>query len=252
MGAWTIYRVFLVTDEAQTALEGCWGCPQLLEDGPHVECGWLQRLLVVLPPRPSRRLVMQRVEGSERGPISPSQRLYYLLYKGQSNDSSCPKPDRATQRSSLNEIAVSKWWRRELTRRSCLDEIWLWYPCWCWARPVYIAGRVQPGPGDQAVLNYDWPLVLEAVDAASMREAGDASPGYSSRIWVADWMQARFQLHPDDDDDASVVSGVLFCGEAYRVLLREGDSHGWLSLEGWGLGPLPSWDSFPKVVASQQ
>ena len=43
------------------------------------------------------------------GPIYPSQRLYYLLYKGQSNDSSCPKPDRATQRSSLDEIAVSMW-----------------------------------------------------------------------------------------------------------------------------------------------
>ena len=49
------------------------------------------------------------------------------------------------------------------------------------------------------------------MDAAGVREAGDASPGYSSRIWVADWIQARFQLRPgDDDDDASVVSGVLF------------------------------------------
>ena len=46
---------------------------------------------------------MQRVEGSEQGLISHSQRLYYLLCKGQSNDSSCPKPDRATQRSSLDE-----------------------------------------------------------------------------------------------------------------------------------------------------
>ena len=79
------------------------------------------------------------------------------------------------------------------------------------------------------------------MDAAGVQEAGDASPGYSSRIWVADWIQARFQLHPgDDDDDASVVSGVLFCGEAYGVLLREEDFPGWLSLEGWGLGPLPS------------
>ena len=74
------------------------------------------------------------------------------------------------------------------------------------------------------------------MDAAGAREAGDASPGYSSHIWVADWIQLR----PDDDDDVSVVSGVLFCGEAYGVLLREGDSPGWLSLEGWGLGPLPS------------
>ena len=50
----------------------------------------------------------------------------------------------------------------------------------------FIASRVQPGPGDQAVLNYDWPLGREAVDATGTREAGDASPGYSSRIWVAD------------------------------------------------------------------
>ena len=76
-------------------------------------------------------------------------------------------------------------------------------------------------PGDQAVLNYDWPLGREAVDSVGEREAGDASLGYSSRIWVADWIKARFQLRSDDDeDDASVASGVLFCGEAYGVLLR--------------------------------
>ena len=78
------------------------------------------------------------------------------------------------------------------------------------------------------------------MDAAGAREAGDASPGYSSRIWVADWIQALFQLLPDDDNDASVASGVSLCGEAYGVLLREEDSLGWLSLEGWGLGPLSS------------
>ena len=119
--------------------------------------------------------------------------------------------------------------------------MWLWYPCRCWARPVYIAGRLQPGPGDHTVLNYDWPLGREAVDSAGAREAGDASTGYSSHIWVADWIQARFQLLPDDDDDdASVASGVSFCGEVYEILLREGDSLGWLSLEGWGLGLLSS------------
>ena len=157
MEAWTIYRGFPGTSKAQTALEYCGWFPGLLEGGPHVECGWLQQFLVVLPLRLSRHQAIQRVEGSER--------QKYLLYRGQSNDNSCPKPDRATQRSSLDEIAVSKW-RRELTRRSCLDEIWLWYPCWCWAVPVYIAGQVQPGPGDQAVLNYDWQLGREAVDAA--------------------------------------------------------------------------------------
>ena len=82
----------------------------------------------------------------------------------------------------------------------------------------------------------------EVVDAAGVQEAGDASPGYSSYIWVADWIQARFQLRPDDDDDddAYVASGVLFCGEAYGIPLMEGDSLGWLSLEGWGLGLLSS------------
>ena len=76
------------------------------------------------------------------------------------------------------------------------------------------------------------------MDAAGAREAGDASPGYSLRIWVAGWIQACFQLCPDDDDDddASVASGVSFCGEAYGVLLREGDSLGWLFLEGWEPG----------------
>ena len=60
-----------------------------------------------------------------------------------------------------------------------------------WGRPVYIASRVQRGPGDQAVLNYDWLLGGEAMDAADAGEAGDASLGYSSRIWVAGWFQAR-------------------------------------------------------------
>ena len=79
------------------------------------------------------------------------------------------------------------------------------------------------------------------MDAAGAREAGDASPGYSSHIWVAGWIQARFQLRPDDDDDdASVASRVSFCGEACGVLLREGDSLGWLSLEGWEPGHLSS------------
>ena len=70
------------------------------------------------------------------------------------------------------------------------------------------------------MLNCDWLLGQEAVDAAGVRDAGDASLGYSSHIWVAGWFQAHFQLRPDDDDDApSSVYGVLFCG----VLLREGD-----------------------------
>ena len=74
------------------------------------------------------------------------------------------------------------------------------------------------------MLNYDWLLGGEAVDAAEAGEAGDASLGYSSRIWVAGWFQARFQLRPDDDDAPSSGYGVLFCGEACGVLLRKRDS----------------------------
>ena len=73
-----------------------------------MECGRLQQLLAVPPLRLSRHQVMQLVEGSERGLNSPLQRQNYLLYRGQSNDNSCPNPDSATQRSSLYEIAVSK------------------------------------------------------------------------------------------------------------------------------------------------
>ena len=77
------------------------------------------------------------------------------------------------------------------------------------------------------------------MDAAGAQDARDASLWYSSRIWVAGWFQERFQLRPDDDDDdddASAGYGVSFCGEAYRVLLREGDSLGCLFLEGWEPG----------------
>ena len=63
----------------------------------------------VLPLPLSRRQAMHLMEGSERGLNSPSQRQNYLLYRGQSNDDYCPKSDRATQRSSLDEITVSKW-----------------------------------------------------------------------------------------------------------------------------------------------
>ena len=83
----------------------------------------------------------------------------------------------------------------------------------------------------------DWLLGREAVDAAGAREAGDASLGYSSRIWVAGWFQARFQLRPDDDDDAPCsVYGVSFCRGACGVLLMEGDSLLHHFLKGWELG----------------
>ena len=86
------------------------------------------------------------------------------------------------------------------------------------------------------MLNYDWLLGGEALDAAVPEEAGDASLRYSSCIWVAGWVQSLFQLRPDDDDAPSSVYGVSFCGEACRVLLREGDSLYHYFLEGWELG----------------
>ena len=39
------------------------------------------------------------------------------------------------------------------------------------------------------MLNYDWLLSGEAVDAV---EAGDASLRHSSSTWVAGWFQAHF------------------------------------------------------------
>ena len=72
------------------------------------------------------------------------------------------------------------------------------------------------------MLNCDWLLSGEAVDAA---EAGDASLKHSSSIWVTGWFQARFQMHLDDDDALSSSYGASFFGEACRVLL-----------EGWGPG----------------
>ena len=74
------------------------------------------------------------------------------------------------------------------------------------------------------------------MDAADAGEAGDASLGYSSCIWVAGWFQACFQLPPDDDDAPSSVYGVLFCREACGVLLREGDSLCHYFWEGWEPG----------------
>ena len=73
------------------------------------------------------------------------------------------------------------------------------------------------------MLNCDWLLGREAVDSVSAQDAGDASLGYSLCIWAANWFQPRFQLCPDDDDDASSAYGVLFCREACGVLLSERD-----------------------------
>ena len=76
----------------------------------------------------------------------------------------------------------------------------------------------------------------EAVDAAESGEAGDDSLKHSSSICVAGWFQARFQMRPDDDDAPSSSCGVSFFGEAWGVLLGEGDFPCRDFLEGWGPG----------------
>ena len=69
------------------------------------------------------------------------------------------------------------------------------------------------------MLNYDWLLSGEAVDAAEAGEAGDASLKHSSSIWVAGWFQARFQMRLDDEDVLSFSYGNSFFKEACGVLL---------------------------------
>ena len=86
------------------------------------------------------------------------------------------------------------------------------------------------------MLNCDWLLSGEAVDAAEAGEAGDASLKHSSCIWVAGWFQARFQLCPDDDDAPSSSCRVSFCGEVCKVLLGDGDFLCRDFLDGWGPG----------------
>ena len=51
------------------------------------------------------------------------------------------------------------------------------------------------------MLNYDWLLSGEAVDAVGTGRSGDASLGYSSLGWAIGWFQAGFQLCLDADDD---------------------------------------------------
>ena len=53
------------------------------------------------------------------------------------------------------------------------------------------------------MLNYDWLLSGEAVDAVGAGRSGDASLGYSSRGWVTGWFQAGFQL---------CLRGLIFLG----------------------------------------
>ena len=64
------------------------------------------------------------------------------------------------------------------------------------------------------MLNCDWLLSWEAVDAVGAGRSGDASLGYSSWGWVTGWFQAGFQLclDVDDDDAPCLLRGLIFLG----------------------------------------
>ena len=82
-------------------------CPTPRVEGPHVECGKWRRLLAEQLLYPGGHLVGQRVEGSVQGLTSCLQ-WSELLYRGQSMSRFCLSAQRATQRSSLDEIAASQ------------------------------------------------------------------------------------------------------------------------------------------------
>ena len=84
------------------------------------------------------------------------------------------------------------------------------------------------------MLNYDWLLSGEAVDAAEAGEAEDASLKHSSHIWVTGWFQAGVQMCLDADDARSSFYGVSFFWGACGVLLPEGGFPCRDLLEGWG------------------
>ena len=80
------------------------------------------------------------------------------------------------------------------------------------------------------MVNYDWLLSGEAVDAVGAGRVGDASLKHSSRGWVTGWFQVSFQMHLDADDVPSSFYGVSFSLGACGVLLAEG---GFLAVISW-------------------
>ena len=109
--AWEI-QIFCWVDPgviwAPTAL-GCFqGCLTPQVDGPHVEFGKLWQPTAGQLLYPGGHLVGQHVEGSVQGLTSCSQ-WSELLYRGQSKSHFClSAAQRATKRSSLDEIAASQ------------------------------------------------------------------------------------------------------------------------------------------------
>ena len=69
------------------------------------------------------------------------------------------------------------------------------------------------------------------MDAAEAGEAGDASLGYSSDLWVGGWFQARFQMLLDAVDDALSSSFGVSSFWVVCVVLLQGD--GFLCRDLW-------------------
>ena len=74
------------------------------------------------------------------------------------------------------------------------------------------------------MLNYDWLLSGETVDAVGAGRSGDASLKHSSRGWVTGWFQAGFQLCLYADGALFFSCGVSFSWGSCGVPLGEGDS----------------------------
>ena len=84
------------------------------------------------------------------------------------------------------------------------------------------------------MLNCDWLLSGEAVDAVGAGWVGNASLKHSSWGWVTGWFQASFQMRLDADDVPSSFYGVSFSLGACGVFLWEGGFPCHDLLEGWG------------------
>ena len=69
------------------------------------------------------------------------------------------------------------------------------------------------------------------MDAAEAGEAGDASLGYSSDLWVAGWFQAGFQMLLHAVDDALSSSFGVSSFWVVCVVLLQGD--GFLCRDLW-------------------
>ena len=87
-------------------------------------------------------------------------------------------------------------------------------------------------------------------EAAEGVDAGDASLGYSSEIWVAGCFQARFQIRLAADD---ALSSSLVASSSWGVCVALLQEDGFLCCgfwEGWGPGQRSNWGGVPGEVDS--